>query len=477
MQSMSDSWCLTGDNFGKAGKQECLSIGGKMDALNDQLKLISGFVWGVPLLMLLGGTGVYLSIRLRFLQLRMLGEGFRLAFLQRGSRGSGDISRFQALMTTSAATIGTGNIVGVSTAIAIGGPGALFWMWLIAVVGMATKYAEAVLAVTYRVRSPRGEMLGGPMLYLERGLNRKWLAVTFAAFGAFAGFGIGNMVQANAVATNLESLAAVDPRLTGFGLAVLTGLVLLGGIRGIGRTAGIVVPFMALLYLAGCLWILISLASQIPAAFQSIIHDAFAGTAATGGFVGSSILLAARMGVARGVFSNESGLGSSPIAAAAARTDEPCEQGLVSMIDTFLDTLVVCTMTGLVLLVSGTWADGADRAGSMVQDAFAAGLPGRSGGIFVGIGIVFFAYSTILGWAYYGERCVEYLFGEGAIRIYRVLWVVAVFVGAGAKLELVWNAADILNGLMALPNLIGLIGLSGVVAEATRRYVVARART
>ena len=441
-----------------------------METLNQLLTRISAFVWDVPLLVLLGGTGIYLTARLRLLQLLRLGEGFRLALSQRGAGAEGDISRFQALMTTSAATIGTGNIVGVSTAIATGGPGALFWMWLVALVGMATKYAEAVLAVTYRYAGSDGGMIGGPMVYLERGLKSKWLAVSFAASGGLAAFGIGNMIQANAVAENIERLGGVDPRLTGIALALLTGLVLIGGVKGIGKAASVIVPFMALVYVGSCLFILIRHAAGIPAALQSIICDAFTGTAATGGFVGASVAMAVRMGVARGIFSNESGLGSSPIAAAAARTDEPCEQGLVSMIDTFLDTIVVCSMTGLVLLVSGAWTAGPAAAGSMVQVAFDSGLPGSSGGILVGVSIVFFAYSTILGWAYYGEKCVEYLIGGRAIQPYRILWVLAVFAGACAKLELLWNAADILNGLMALPNLVGLVGLSGVVVAATRRY-------
>ncbi len=442
-----------------------------MENLNQALKAISTIVWGVPLLILLGGTGLYLTIRLRLLQLVRLKAGFQLAFSQRGSKAEGDISRFQALMTTSAATIGTGNIVGVSTAIAIGGPGALFWMWLIAFIGMATKYAEAVLAVKFRIKDVEGEMIGGPMIYLERGLGKKWLAICFATFGAVAAFGIGNMVQANAVAENVHGLAGIDQRLTGIVLAGLTGLVVLGGIKGIGKAASFIVPFMALLYIAGCLLIIAKFAGQIPTAFAAIFHGAFAGTAASGGFTGAGVLLAVRMGVARGVFSNESGLGSSPIAAAAAKTDEPCEQGLVSMIDTFIDTLVVCTLTGLVLLVTGVWTSDAEVAGKMAQSAFAIGLPGGAGGLVVGVGIIFFAYSTILGWAYYGQKCTEYLFGRRAILPYRLLWVVAVVVGASVKLELVWNLADILNGLMALPNLVGLLALSGIVVAETRRYL------
>ncbi len=438
--------------------------------LNQTLARMSAFVWGLPLLILLGGTGIFLTWRLRLIQATCLGRGFRLAFLERGSNAAGDISRFQALMTTSAATIGTGNIVGVSTAIAIGGPGALFWMWLIAFIGMATKYTEAVLAVKFRTTDGAGEMIGGPMIYLERGLGSKSLAGSFALFGAVAAFGIGNMVQANAVAENVRQLCGVAPPLTGVALAILTGLVLLGGIKGIGKAASVLVPFMALLYVAGCLVILAKFADQVPAAFAAIFGGAFSTTAASGGFAGASILLAVRMGVARGVFSNESGLGSSPIAAAAAKTDEPCEQGLVSMIDTFIDTLVICTMTGLVLLVTGAWKAGADAAGAMAQTAFSAGIPGGAGAAVVGIGIIFFAYSTILGWAYYGQKCTEYLLGGRAIKPYRLLWVLAVAVGAGVKLPLVWNLADILNGLMALPNLIGLLGLSGIAAAETRRY-------
>ncbi|MCF3651270.1 alanine/glycine:cation symporter family protein [Synoicihabitans lomoniglobus] len=452
-----------------------------MTAFNDLISNVSNIVWGPPMLALIVLTGVFLTVRLRVIQLLRLGTGLRFAFGRKGRANArqGDISPFQALMTALAATIGTGNIVGVATAVSIGGPGALFWMWVIAFLGMATKYSEALLAVKYRIIDSQGRMNGGPMYYIERGMGAKWkpLAVAFAVFGAVAAFGIGNMVQANAVAGNIVALvgaegAAVSTTnwVTGFGLAGLTALVILGGIKSIARTAAVLVPFMAIFYVIGCLYIILRFAGEIPAALSLIIRDGFNGSAAAGGFAGSSMILAMRMGVARGVFSNESGLGSASIAAAAAQTDQPAEQGLISMMGTFIDSIVVCSLTGLALVVTGVWTGGGAAAAAMTQAAFSHGLPGQSGGIVVGIAVITFAYSTVIGWSYYGERCCEYLFGRRAIPFYRGLWILAIMVGAVGGLRLIWNIADVLNALMALPNLIALIALSGVVVAETRAY-------
>ncbi len=443
--------------------------------LNGWLATASACVWGVPMLVLLVGTGVLLTIRLRGLQVWRLPHALALAFRpSRDPSQPGDISHFQALMTALAATVGTGNIIGVATAVTVGGPGALFWMWVTALFGMATKYAEAILAVTYRVQDAKGEMCGGPMYYLERGLKQKWLGVAFAFFGACAAFGIGNMVQANAVASCLRESLAIPLPASGAVMAVLTALVILGGIRRIGRTSAWLVPIMALVYIGGCVLILLRHAPAVPGALALVLHDAFTGTAAMGGFLGSTWLLAVQKGVSRGLFSNESGLGSAPIAAAAARTNQPAAQALVSMTGTFIDTIVICTLTGLVLIVTGVWRQGGDVT-SITRAAFQIGLPGRGGGFVVTAGIVLFAYSTILGWAYYGEKCVEYLWGLRAVLPYRWLWVVAVAAGSVAKLELVWNFSDVMNALMAIPNLIGLIGLSGIVVSQTRLYLAADA--
>jgi AGCS family alanine or glycine:cation symporter len=452
-----------------------------MEAFQGFISNLSDIVWGPPMLTLIVLTGVILTARLRLIQIRRLGTGLRFAFGKKGraSEREGDVSPFQALMTALAATIGTGNIEGVATAISIGGPGALFWMWVIAVLGMATKYSEALLAVKFRIKDARGRMNGGPMYYIERGMGRKWkwLAVAFAVFGSIAAFGIGNMVQANAVAGNVVALMGVEgdaankaTLVTGLALALLTGLVIIGGIKSIGRVAAVLVPFMAIFYMLGCLYIILRFAGEIPAAFALVFTDAFTGTAASGGFVGSTVMLAMRMGVARGVFSNESGLGSAPIAAAAAQTDEPAEQATISMMGTFIDSLVICSLTGMALIVTGVWTGGGDAAAGMMQEAFGKGLPGTAGGIIVGTGVITFAYSTLLGWSYYGERCIEYLFGLRAILFYRILWVVAIVVGAIGGLRFVWSVADVLNAMMALPNLVALIALSGVVVAETRKY-------
>lgn len=444
-----------------------------MNELNAFFGTLSGYVWGVPLLVLLVGTGILLTVRLRLLQVFMLPYALYETFAKPKSNEQGDISHFQALMVALAATIGTGNIIGVATAISVGGPGALFWMWITAAFGMATKYSEGVLAVKYRVVDENGEMAGGPMYYIERGLGKKWLGVLFALFGSIAAFGIGNMVQANAVAGNLKESFGISPLATGAVLTLVTGLVILGGIKNIGRVSAVMVPVMAIVYVAGCLAILFRYADAVPAALLQVFHDAFTGTAATGGFLGSAVMLAIQKGVSRGVFSNESGMGSAPIAAAAAKTNEPCTQALVSMTGTFIDTIVVCTMTGLVLIVTGAWHAGSEVS-ALTKSAFDIGLPGSWGGFIVTFGIVFFAYSTIIGWAYYGEKCLEYLLGVKALFPYRLLYSAFVFVGAGVKLELVWNFADVMNGLMAIPNLIALLGLSGVVVAETNRFLAER---
>ncbi|MGI6065291.1 MAG: alanine/glycine:cation symporter family protein [Bacillota bacterium] len=434
------------------------------------VKIVDNFVWGVPLLVLLVGTGLFLTLRLRFLSFRKLPLALKMVFTRSESKGeAGDITHFQALMTALAATIGTGNIVGVATAVFAGGPGAVFWMWVTALVGMATKYGEAVLAVKYRIVDDKGEMAGGPMYYLERGLKMKWLGVLFAVFGAIAAFGIGNMVQSNSVAGALKDTFNLPLPMAGIILALCVGVVTLGGIKSIGRVSEWVVPIMAVIYVAGALVILLINVKAIPSALGLIFESAFTGHAAVGGFLGATIKQAIQMGVARGVFSNESGLGSAPIAAAAAKTDYPVRQALVSMTGTFLDTIIVCSMTGLVLVVTGAWASGKEGV-EMTRLAFGSGLPGDWGGFIVSFGIIFFAYSTILGWSYYGEKCMEYLFGLKLILPYRILFVIIVFIGSIMKLDLVWGIADIMNGLMAVPNLIGLLGLSGVIVAETKLF-------
>jgi len=440
--------------------------------MNEIFEKIAGYVWGPPLIVLLIGTGIYLTFLLKGLQFRSLLHAFDLALIKRkeGENQEGDISHFQALMTALAATVGTGNIAGVATAISIGGPGALFWMWVTGFVGMATKYSEALLAVKYREKDALGKMVGGPMYYIEKGLGSKPLAIVFAVFAAIAAFGIGNMVQANSVADVMHSSFGVDKRLVGAVIMVLTYLVVIGGIKTIARVTSVIVPFMILFYMAGALVVLVIFYDRVPGAFALIFTHAFSPAAAGGGFAGATVMLAVRMGVARGIFSNESGMGSSPIAAAAAKTREPVRQALVSMTQTFIDTIVICTMTGLVLLVTDSWIDSGKTGAALTAHAFETGLPGAWGSMIVAVGLIFFAYSTILGWSYYGEKSVEYLFGVKVITPYRVCWVGFVFVGAWIKLELVWNFADVMNGLMAVPNLIALIGLSGVVAMETKLY-------
>lgn len=447
-----------------------------MDALNEILGKIGSFVWGplflIPLLL---GTGLYLTIRLRGVQFRKLGSALRLAFIDRKDEGAegGDISQFQALTTAMAATVGVGNVVGVATAIGIGGPGALFWMWITGLVGMASKYSEAFLAVRFRTKDAAGEISGGPQYYLRRvgGGFGTVLSLVFAVFAVLASFGIGNMTQGNAMATNLTAEFAIPGWITGLATAIFVGVVVIGGIKSIGRVTASLVPIMVIFYMAGALYILAVNVVDIPAAFALIFTDAFTGTAMTGGFVGSTIMVALQMGVARGIFSNESGMGSAAIAAAAAKTTHPVRQGLVSMTQTFIDTIIVVSCTGLVIVTTGTWTMGREHAARMTSAAFAHGLPGTWGSIIVTISIVLFAFSTILGWAYYGERCSERLFGLLGVKVYRIVFTLVAFVGATVPLEVVWNFADIMNGLMALPNLIGLLLLSGLIARETKHYL------
>ncbi len=432
---------------------------------------IRDFIWGPPLIVLLVGTGIFLTIRLKGLQLRGLFYSLYLALIRRkeDDKEAGDISHFQALMTALAATVGTGNIAGVATAIASGGPGALFWMWITGLFGMATKYSEAVLAIKYREKDRFGTMCGGPMYYISKGLGWKWLGVLFAIFASIAAFGIGNMVQSNSVADAVETSFGIPHWITGIVLAFFTALVVLGGIKSIARVTQYLVPFMIVIYVLGATLILLLHITRIPLIFVMILKSAFTPTAAAGGFLGATVMQTMRMGVARGIFSNESGLGSSPIAAAAAKTPNPVKQALVSMTQTFIDTLVVCTMTGLVLLSSGLWTSGKTGA-ELTALAFNKSLPGGAGQFIVTSGLILFAYSTVLGWCYYGEKSVEYLFSERAVKIYRIIFVILVLVGTLLELETVWTFADMMNGLMAFPNLVGLIGLSAIIAHETNKY-------
>lgn len=436
----------------------------------------SDFIWGPFLLIpLLLATGLFLTIRLRGLQFRALGPALWTAFVVRKEHGAeGDISHFQALMTALAATVGTGNIVGVAVAIAAGGPGALFWMWMTGLVGMATKYAEAFLSVRFRTVDSRGEQSGGPMYYLSRGVPWPWLGrplgFLFALFTSIAAFGIGNMVQSNSVAAAIHDSFGVPVSVTGIVLAVSVGLVVLGGISSIGRFTAVFVPVMIVFYMAGCGAVLLVHAEAVPGAIALIFREAFSGTAAVGGFAGATLAAGIRYGVARGIFSNESGLGSAGIAAAAAQTREPARQALVSMTQTFIDTIVVCSFTGVAIVASGAWTSGATGS-ALTQLTFRGSLPGQWGGWIVAVSLSMFAYSTILGWCYYGEKGLEYLVGERAVRPYRVLFVVAVFVGAVRSLDFVWLFSDVMNGLMALPNLVGLLVLSGLLARETRGFL------
>lgn len=437
--------------------------------------IINNLVWGPPLLILITFVGLYLTVSLRGLQFRHLWYAHKLAFTkQEDHGGKGDISHFQALMTALAGTIGIGSITGVATAIATGGVGAIFWMWVSALLGMATKYGESILAIKYRVTDKNGEMCGGPMYYLEKGLNSKFLAVLFAVLAAVTAFGTGNMVQSNSVAEAVRNLApSITPVWIGVVLMLITGLPLLGGIQSISKVACVIVPAMAIFYLTACFVVVGINIQAVPHALMMIVKTAFTGQAAVGGFLGSSIMLAIQFGVSRGIFSSEAGLGTSPIAAAAAKTDSPGRQALVSMSTVFITTGIVCTLTGLVIATTNVLglvgADGVLLNGSVLAiKAFDAAIP--YGGIIVTIAIIPFAYSTILGWAYYGEKAVEYLLGTTATIWYRVLYTIMVFFGAVMNLEIVWGFANIMNGLMAFPNLIGVLLLAGVISSETKLF-------
>jgi AGCS family alanine or glycine:cation symporter len=441
-----------------------------MGILNELISTINGIVWGPLMLILILGTGLFLMYGLSFMPLRRIPYSFKLLWKGRKAEGEGDIAPFNALMTSLSATIGTGNIAGVATAIFLGGPGALFWMWCTALVGMATKYAEAVLAVKYREVDSKGLHIGGPMFYIKNGLKShwSWLGTAFAVFGALAGFGIGNTIQANSVADVVNNTFAVPHMVTGLVMAVLAALVLVGGIKRIGNVAGKLVPLMAIAYVFAGLFILILNVDAIPAAFSLIFTHAFTPIAATGGFAGAAVWAAIRFGVARGIFSNEAGLGSAPIAHAAASTNNPVQQGSIAMLGTFIDTIIICSITGLVIITTGAWSQG-ETGASLSSLAFETALPGV-GSYIVTIGLSIFAFTTILGWSFYSEKCVEYLLGESAIIPFRVLWVIAVPIGATASLDFMWLVADTLNALMAIPNLIALILLSPVVFKLTKEH-------
>jgi len=441
-----------------------------MSSVQHIIDVINSWVWGPPLLILLVLVGIYLTIRTRGIQFRYLIYAHKLAFMRHDDTAQGDISHFQALMTALAATIGIGSITGVATAIALGGMGALFWMWAAALFGMATKYGEAILAIKYRETDEAGEMCGGPMYYISKGLKWKWMGSLFAVLGAITAFGTGNTVQSNSVASAMSDLFNIDPLWTGIGLMILVGCALIGGIKSVGKVAGFLVPGMAAFYIIGGLIIIALRIEAVPAAFVLIFKSAFSGQAAVGGFAGASVMMAIQLGISRGVFSSEAGLGSSPIAAAAAKTDTPGRQALVSMCSVFITTGIVCTITGLVIAVSGVLGelgpDGKLLDGSpLALRAFSEIIP--YGGHIVTIALIPFAYSTILGWAYYGEKCVEYLFGYRMTKFYRILFTLSVLPGAVLGLRVVWGFANIMNGLMAFPNLIALFLMTGIIAKET----------
>ncbi len=442
-----------------------------MKIFEDLLTQISSLVWGPVMLAFLLGVGIFLMIGLKAFPWRYTLRAFALLWKTRESGQEGDISPFQTLMTSLSATIGTGNIAGVATAIALGGPGAVFWMWVTALFGMATKYAEALLAVKYREVDALGHHVGGPMYYIKNGLGEKWhwLAAVFAFLGAIAAFGIGNMVQANSVADAVESLFHIPVWQTGAVMTVLTAAVILGGLKRIAEVASKLVPAMAIAYISGALFVILTHIDQVPGALLLIVSSAFTETAAVGGFAGTAVWAAIRFGVARGVFSNEAGLGSAPIAHAAAKTNNPVQQGMVAMLGTFIDTLIVCTMTALVIVMTDVWSSG-ETGATLSTLAFNAAMPGW-GGYIVVLGLVVFAFTTILGWSYYGERCAEYLFGVKVIWPYRVIWLCAIPVGAMGKLGIIWLMADVMNGLMAIPNLLALGLLSPVIFKMTQDYL------
>ena len=439
-----------------------------MMTFESALTAISGIVWGPIMLAFILGVGVFLTLGLKAFTWRNIIRSFIVLWKSRDTEKAGEISPYQALMTSLSATIGTGNIAGVATAIALGGPGAIFWMWMTALFGMATKYAEAVLAVKYRETDAQGRYIGGPMYYIKNGLgvHWQWLAIIFAMLGAIAAFGIGNMVQANSMADALEAQFNIPVWQTGIVITVLTGAVILGGVGRIASVASTLVPTMAVAYLVAALFVIISQIQQVPDALLLIVNSAFNETAAVGGFAGAAVWAAIRFGVARGVFSNEAGLGSAPIAHAAAKTDNPVQQGMVAMLGTFIDTLVICTLTALVIILTGAWSSG-ETGAALSTLAFNTAMPGW-GGYIIACGLVVFAFTTILGWSYYGERCAEFLLGAKVIWPYRLLWLCAIPAGAMGQLEFIWLLADVLNGLMAIPNLIALVLLSPVIFRMTR---------
>ena len=442
-----------------------------MESFLPMLNAIDSFLWGVPLITLLVGTGILLTIRLSLLQVVQLPRALSL-ILRAKNRGAGDISSFKALCVARAATIGTGNIVGVATAVKVGGPGAIFWMWMAAFFGMATKYAEGLLAVKYRTTDERGEIAGGPMYYIRNGMGEKYrpLAGFFAvATVLVAFFGIGTFPQVNAIVDSVEISFGISRVVTDIALTVLIAAITIGGLRSIAEVSARIIPFMAVLYIVICAGIILMHLGEIPAAIALILDSAFTGTAAAGGFAGSTVMMAMQNGIARGVFSNESGLGSAPIAAAAAKTKEPAEQGLISMTGTFIDTIIICSMTGLVLVLTGAWHG--DAAGAAMTGAAFTSLYGSIGGALLTISLALFAFTTILGWNYYGERAVLYLAGVRATLPYRIVFIALIACGAFLKLEAIWVLADIVNGLMAIPNLIALLALSGVVVRETRKYM------
>ena len=433
------------------------------------LKALDAFVWGPPLLILLVGTGIYLTIRLGLLQVARLPKSFQLIFTK--DKGHGDVSSFAALCTALAATVGTGNIIGVATAIKVGGPGALFWMWMAAFFGMATKYAEGLLAIKYRTKDANGAVAGGPMHYILLGMGEKWrpLAIFFALAGVLVALlGIGTFTQVNSITESIQNTAQVDPVITALILSIFVGIAVFGGLKSISKVSTAVVPFMAIVYILGTLTVILFNIEKIPATLALIFTSAFSPAAAVGSFAGASIRMAIQNGVARGVFSNESGLGSAPIAAAAAKTNEPVEQGLISMTGTFIDNLIICTLTGLTILVTGVWSGDLNGV-ALTQSAFST-VFSYFGPSLLTIFLVLFAFTTILGWNYYGERCFEFLFGVRFIWLYRVVFVVMVLLGGFIELDMVWIIADIVNALMALPNLIALLVLSPVVIAETKQY-------
>ena len=439
-----------------------------LDQLTILFHTLGGYVWGPVLLVLLVGTGLYLTLRLGALQIRLLPVALHMAFSKgKNPNLPGDISQFQSLMTALAATIGTGNIAGVATAVVLGGPGALFWMWVSAFFGMATKYAEGLLAVKYRIKEADGSMSGGPMYYISIGLKMKWLGMAFAVFGMIAALGTGASVQSNSMAQSIQSSFGISGWLTGTVLTAITALVILGGIKSIGRVTAVIVPFMAAVYLLGGLAVIVSNIEGLWPALRLIMTDALSGSAVAGGAIGTMI----RYGVARGVFSNEAGLGTAPIAAAAAKTDQPVKQALVSMTGTFIDTIIVCSITGIVLVMGGQFKSGVTGA-ALTAQTFDTMLPGPGGWI-VTIGLIFFAFSTILGWSYYGEKCAQYALGKRIVWPYRCLYTAFVMIGTVVSLDLVWAISDVVNGLMAFPNLIGIVLLSGVVIKETQVYLAA----